>query len=547
MISLTDSQVPNPQFVGAKAVSLCRMRSLGCRIPPGYIFETSYGESLITHAGLQKRIQWLEEQGPLLKEAYVLELGKGIAQQLRETSWPPAFARDLRECFEVLGRGNTPLICRSSCLLEDSQEKAYPGIFLSEAGLTSFEALQQSIMNCLCSLFQPKALRYWLRLQGLQPKFSMGLVIQQIVETTYAGVMFYWNPETILIEGLRGNGEFFMSGQARPVCYRKNTLGIWEMTGREEQAGDLLETERLDELARIGELAAQNWDSRVDIEFGFQGQSLSPYIFQCRPVTRELPGEGMSPPVNRPVTQSAWGITCAPGMTQGVAMDPALPGFIPDNSSKRVLLLESLTERNYDMIFDVAGIVTEQVGSQLNHLSIACRELGIPYVSGIEQARSRFHGRRVVVDGKRGMVSLRSDGFPVYEKRATVFSSESSSASISYLPFVKGRGGDIQEGVSPLFTGGVYLVIEALYHSNTENDLLEFMVRQLTETFGKKSGSGSLSLNLPRLSREEFSVLNQSVQGGGYSQESLERLFRKICEEGKRRVGLTLTLQEHPE
>lgn len=545
MISLTDNHVPDHRLVGAKAVSLSRMRSLGCWVPPGFLFETAYCESLIAHAGLQKRIQWLEENGPLLKEAYVLELGKDITQQLRQTPLPLAFVHDIEQCFDALGRGDIALICRSSCLLEDSDERAYPGIFLSEAGLTSLEALQQAVMNCMCSLFQPKALRYWLRLQGLQPQFSMGLVIQQIVSTTYAGVMFYWNPETILIEGVRGNGEFFMSGKSRPVCYRKSILGTWEMTGREEKVDDFLGSDRLQELARIGELASKEWESRVDIEFGFQGQSASPYIFQCRPVTRELPGEGASPSAHSAGMHKFWGVSCAPGMTQGEAMDPAIAGF-PEDSSKQVVLLESLTERNYDMIFNVKGIVTEQVGSQLNHLSIACRELGIPYVSGIEQARTRFHGQRVVVDGDRGSVSLQSDDFPHYEKHATVFIHESPQANLCYLPYVKGGGADLQGVGCSLFTGGVYLILEALYHSRTEQDLLEFMTRQLNETFCQERVSGLLTVGLPRLSADELSIVNQSIQGSPFSQESLDRLFQKVFEEGKRRFGSALSIQYHP-
>ncbi len=546
MISLIDNQIPDHRLVGAKAVSLSRMHALGCRIPPGFVFDTSYGESLIKQAGLQERIQWLEEHGPLLKESYVLELGKDITHQLRNSPLPPAFARDIEKCFDTLGRGELPLICRSSCLLEDSQERAYPGIFLSEAGLTGLSDLQQAVVNCLCSLFQPKALRYWLRLQGLQPKFSMGLVIQQIVPTTYAGVMFFWNSETILIEGLRGTGEFFMSGQARPVCYRKNTHGKWEMSGRDMNGGDFLATERLDELARIGSKAAREWDSRVDIEFGFQGRSESPYIFQCRPVSRELPGEGAAPATTLSKKQGFQGVSCAPGMTTGMAMDPAVSGLGSKKFSKRILVLESLTERDYDMIFDVSGIITEEVGSQLNHLSIACRELDIPYVSGIEGARARFHGQHVVVDGKNGMVALQSDDFPHYEKHAKVFSSEYSHENISCLPYVKGEKGGIRKTGYTLYTGSLYLIIEALYHAQTEEELFEYMVGQLHETLSQATGPEKLMVRLPRPSEKELSILNQTIKGKSYSQDSLNKLFRKVCEEAKTRFGFTFSIQEYP-
>lgn len=544
MISLTDDQIPDHRVVGAKAVSLSRMHALGCRIPPGFVFDTSYNESLIKQAGLQERIQWLEEHGPLLKESYVLEIGRDITQQLRKTLLPPAFGQDLKTCFDMLGRGDPPLICRSSCLLEDSQEKAYPGIFLSEAGLTSLSDLRQAVVNCLCSLFEPRALRYWLRLQRLQPRFSMGLVIQQIVPTTYAGVMFFWNSETILIEGLRGTGEFFMSGQVRPVCYRRNAQGTWEMSGRGVNGGDILETERLDQLARIGSRAAREWDSRVDIEFGFQGRSESPYIFQCRPVTMELPGEETAPSTALTENTGFKGLSCAPGVIRGLAIDPAVSGGGFDNTSKRILVLESLTERDYDRIFDVAGIITEQVGSQLNHLSIACRELGIPYVSGIEDARARLHGRHVVVDGRKGRVFLQSDDFPHYEKHATVQDPDPLPENFFYLPYLEGKEGGSRGTGDPLYTGSLYLIIESLYRAETEEELIEYMTRQLKETLGRAAGQERFMVKLPQLSEEELSILNRTIDGKSYSRDSLNQLFQQVYEEAATRLGLRLSIQK---
>lgn len=543
MISLTANQVLDQRLVGAKAASLSRIHSLGCRIPPGFIFEASYCESLIAHAGLQERLQWLQKHGPLLKEAYVLELGAEIVQQLRGTPLPPEFEQDLERCFDMLGGGDTALICRSSCLMEDAGNSAFPGIFLSEAGLASLAALQQAVMNCVCSLFRPKALRYCLRLQGSQPQFSMGLIIQRFVNTTCAGVMFYWNPETILIEGVRGSGKLLMSGQTRPVCYRKDTRGTWEMTGGEREMGDLLKTKQLQELMRIAELASEAWESPVDIEFGFHGKSDSSYIFQCRPVTRELPGDGTGESTDLSGINSSRGFGCAPGIARGKAVDPGRGGLVPEDSSKPIALVEILTERNYDLIFDVKGIVTEQVGSQLNHLSIACRELGIPYVSGFDDARIRFHGRQVVVDGTRGTVFLGSDDFSLCEKSATVAPSGDLETNFAYLPYFKEQRRYARESGRSVFTGGLYLILEALYQSRTDQELLQCMIRQLSETLGQEKGSGSMILWFPRLAPEEFSIFNQSLKGRPFSQETLERIFQKICEEGKRRFGVTLSLQ----
>jgi len=173
--------------------------------------------------------------------------------------------------------------------------------------------------------------------------------------------------------------------------------------------------------------------------------------------------------------------------------------------------------------------------------------LGIPYVSGIDQARIRFHGRPVVMDGKKATVSLESSDFPDYEKSAKVPTSQVLQENLAYLPYFKEGRVRTQEKGSFLFSGGLYLILEFLYHSKTEQDLLEYMIRRLSETFGKEKEAESMTLRLPQLSSEEYSILNQSIEGSGFSKERLERIFQKICEEVMKRFGVTLFLEPCPE
>jgi pyruvate,water dikinase len=57
----------------------------------------------------------------------------------------------------------------------------------------------------------------------------------------------------------------------------------------------------------------------------------------------------------------------------------------------------------------LAGLVAE-TGSPLSHLAILARELGVPTVVGVRDARERFpEGAVVIVDGTSGEVTVRSD------------------------------------------------------------------------------------------------------------------------------------------
>lgn len=134
MMPLTALPIPDPHLVGSKAVSLCRLDALGFRVAPGFIFDISYCENLFMLAGLRDRIQWLQENGPLFKESYVLGFGQEIIQRLQETDFPQTFEQDLERCFASLTQDGSSLICRSSCLLEDSECGAFPGVFRSEGG-----------------------------------------------------------------------------------------------------------------------------------------------------------------------------------------------------------------------------------------------------------------------------------------------------------------------------------------------------------------------------------------------------------------------------
>jgi len=363
------------------------------------------------------------------------------------------------------------------------------------------------------------------------------------VNSRCTGVMFFEHSESIFVEVVSGKGELLMSGQMAPTTYRKGDQQSWDRNGGEVD-GDLLRDDHLQELARIGALAAKTWNSSVDIEFGFFDGECIPYLFQCRPVTKPWPFTSTSPSVGGSRRVDAHGVSCSPGMAQGVGINwSAFPKGPTTPSSQSIALVDFLSEQNYDLIFDTQGIISERVGSQLNHLSIACRELGIPYVSGVDQARTRFHEQSVVLDGTKGTVSVIGEDFPVFGKHGTVVASDvghrvgESGCAQKSAPILA-----VSPDLAPGFQGGIFLLLEGLYHGTTEADLVEGMVRYLGEVFKNETSHEVVKLRLPRLFAEEGSLLRQVVPECSFSPEMEARVFQKVIEKVLHCSGRKLVL-----
>jgi phosphohistidine swiveling domain-containing protein len=126
----------------------------------------------------------------------------------------------------------------------------------------------------------------------------------------------------------------------------------------------------------------------------------APTILQCRPVTHVATSDigavaGLQgATIGRP---------CAAGRVHGLAVDPA--ASIARGARPRIAVLGKLTAEHYSIVFDHDGVITEEDASPLSHVAILCRELGVPFVCGVHDARDRFVDRWTIVDGGKGVVA----------------------------------------------------------------------------------------------------------------------------------------------
>ena len=118
---------------------------------------------------------------------------------------------------------------RSSAIGEDSEGASFAGTHLSVLGVVGAAAVQDAVRRVHESAHDPAAIAYREQ-HGLDPAPRMAVVLQEMVASDVAGVLFTRHPVTgareRLIEASWGLGEMVVSGQVTPDQYRLSPDGV---------------------------------------------------------------------------------------------------------------------------------------------------------------------------------------------------------------------------------------------------------------------------------------------------------------------------------
>jgi pyruvate,water dikinase len=210
------------------------------------------------------------------------------------------------DVFEESG----PWAVRSSAIGEDSAEASFAGTHLTVLGVVGIEALLHAIHQVHDSALDEAAAVYR-RQHGLDPAPRMAVVLQPMIASEVAGVLFTRNPVTgateRVVEASWGLGETVVSGLVSPDQYRLaaedgRLLARWAgekdvalrlqadgSVAETQVAGDLVEAwclaeQQLGHLHRLAAHCDAVFDTNEhDIEFAFADDRL--HLLQRRPIT----------------------------------------------------------------------------------------------------------------------------------------------------------------------------------------------------------------------------------------------------------------------
>ena len=304
-------------IAGGKGANLGEMIRARIPVPPGFVVTAEAYKEFIETTGLSEKIKNILSKTNVDDPKQLEEAGETIRKIIRDAKIPDnireLIVEHYRKLCDKLGEAEVFVACRSSATAEDLPEASFAGqqeTYLNIHGETS---VVENVQKCWASLFTNRVIFYREKQKIDHSKVLMSVVIQKMVNSEAAGVMFTVHPITsekdkIVIESSWGLGESVVSGGITPDRFivDKNTFKIIDkqisdkkeiMRTRDSETGKTIEIaipedkvsaqslpdDLVIDLAKIGKQIEDHYKFPQDIEWAMENGKL--YIVQTRAVT----------------------------------------------------------------------------------------------------------------------------------------------------------------------------------------------------------------------------------------------------------------------
>jgi pyruvate,water dikinase len=439
-----DGQTPG---AGAKANSLGALAKAGFLIPKGFVVTTEAFDKFLTDTGISLLLPKILEGVNPEQPRTAFQASKQIKDLFSRISGNDFLIRELRSAYDELSFGKDVNIAGGAALdlIKAGRQEHFVSIRPSLAcsqGRVSFSGHGKAALNqiswrqilsgvkeCWLSVFSPEAILYR-KIHGIE-QFSLAVIVQKMVDSELSGTLFTSEPVSgdmnrMLVEGFWGLGETLCCGCLSPDQYmigrdgslvskrvgkkmwlrRRGPLSgqtIQERVPLSRVSMETLSERDFPKFAAIAKGVEDIFKSPQEIEWCVERGRI--VLTQAKPIPQRKEVETNSPnsvgiPVNKESEPALRGIGVSAGAASGNAIvhpiteKPEAPG---------ILVTKNLGMEILPCMKWLSGIVSEQGGCGSCMASIG-RELGIPIVTGIENATVILAGKEVMVDGGTGNI-----------------------------------------------------------------------------------------------------------------------------------------------
>src|SRR5215467_166576 len=211
--------------VGGKGVHLGELSRIeGLRVPAGYCVTTDAFQRIMAEApSIDDQLNRLSRLQPDNQQA-IRALSAEIRRTLEEIVIPDDLAAAITQPLARLGE-QAAYAVRSSATAEDLPTASFAGQQDTYLNVVGPAAILQHVRQCWASLFTERAVTYRLR-NGLdQRQVQMAVVVQRMVFSQVAGILFTADPVTgnrkvASVEASYGLGEALVSGMVNADVYK---------------------------------------------------------------------------------------------------------------------------------------------------------------------------------------------------------------------------------------------------------------------------------------------------------------------------------------
>ena len=418
---------------GGKGANLGELIAAGFPVPPGFVVTAGAYLAAMESAGIRDRLAEITRQAAGVGPEMLNDLAGEARELIAGCPVPGDLGERILTMYDEIAPGARVAV-RSSATAEDTADTSFAGMNETFTNVRR-DGLIDRVRACWVSLFRDRVVAYRAE-RGLLDEPALAVVVQQMVASDRAGVMFTVDPSTrdqLVIEGALGLGEVVVSGRVEPDTYRvdRATGGLREVrigrqdvrivTGPDGDVTEVLDDElawrrvlsddEIGRVAQIGIAIVEHYGSPQDVEWSFVGDAL--YIVQSRPITTlAVAGVELDEP---PVLQ---------GLGVGERSASGAVRILTSPKQGRLLqtgevLVAEMTSPDWVPTMRRASALVTDAGGSTCHAAIVSRELGIPAVVGTRTATTTLRdGDIVTVLAASGQV-LRGDRLP---KASTVVS-----------------------------------------------------------------------------------------------------------------------------
>ncbi len=441
-------------LVGGKGANLGEMFNAKFPIPNGFVVTSDAYKLFLEKTGVQSMINEVLRDLNIEDNDKLQEASKRIQDLILAQEMPVEISNDIKKAYEGMnissdlanipkgtidfiqtGRDNPFVAVRSSATAEDLPNFSFAGQQATYLNVRKTDHVTQAVHQCWASLYTARAIYYREKNNFEHNKVFIAVVVQKMVDSEKAGVMFSINPATnnkdeIVIEAGFGFGDAVVSGAISPDNYLvdKDTLEIKNKTinnkefmfyrdpntGRtnkrmlslEKAKAQVLTEDEVKGIAKLAKKSEEHYGVPQDMEFAIENNQL--FMVQTRAITTQ-------DKVSQAVESSAKveaddgeeilsGIPASPGVGRGNVK-------IVNNASELSkiqegdVLVAKMTNPDYVAAMEKASAIVTDEGGATCHAAIVSREMGIPSVVGTQEATTKLkEDQEITVDGTNGKV-----------------------------------------------------------------------------------------------------------------------------------------------
>ncbi|MGM0482246.1 MAG: phosphoenolpyruvate synthase [Patescibacteria group bacterium] len=444
--------------VGGKNASLGEMYTTlaerGIRVPNGFVVTAEGYRRFINEAGLEPLIRSTLENLDTSDIKALQKAGKKVREAIIKADLSPELTEEIETAYRNLSnaynQNAADVAVRSSATAEDLPGASFAGEHDTYLNVVGIDSVLKYVKHAMSSLFNDRAISYRQDKGFDHFDVALSVGVQKMVRSDKgaSGVMFTLDTESgfrdvVQISAAWGLGEMVVQGKVNPDEYLvfkttlnegfrpiiKRTLGakgikmVYSSKGdsptkevettQKERKAYALNDEDILTLAHWGSEIERHYSEKaghhspMDIEWAKDGESGDLFIVQARPET--IHAEDKSMEIREYHLESdeehiAEGIAVGTKIASGKARVIDSVENIHDFKEGEVLVTE-ITDPDWEPIMKIASAIVTEKGGRTSHAAIVSRELGIPAVIGVPNARKVIkNGQTITCDTSSGTV-----------------------------------------------------------------------------------------------------------------------------------------------